>query len=65
MMADVILWRCPQCGGTDPDTGQSARYCGRTKVCTTVNNSRGIVTSTPMERWEYTPVRKVEGDVRG
>ena len=42
----VVLWVCPVCGRTAPDTSQRSRTCGWTRACS----------NTPMERWKYAPV---------
>lgn len=52
--AEVILWRCPNCGKVETNTGQSARYCGWTRACTT-RSKRGDITLTSMERVTYVP----------
>lgn len=50
----VTLWRCPACGNVEPNTSQSARYCGRTRACTRRTRT-GMIESTAMERVEYIP----------
>lgn len=53
---DVTLWWCPVCRKTEPDTSQSARYCGSTRDC--VNRDGDRMELTAMERWIYVPAGK-------
>lgn len=57
--AVVILWWCPHCGKVEANTGQSARYCGATRRCTTEKRD-GRVGLTAMERWRYLPAGREE-----
>jgi hypothetical protein len=54
----VVLWLCPVCGKTESNTGQTARYCGETRACTTRQGGR--VDLTRMERWVYAPVEPAD-----